>query len=59
MASTRAGGERSIAQVMPLLKLRHLGDRRFDYLVPADLTSRLVVGSVCLVSRSARGRFVP
>ena len=54
MASARTGGERSVAQVMPLLKLRHLGDRRFDYLVPADLTSQLVVGSVVSVPFGSR-----
>lgn len=35
-----------VAQVVPLLKVRHLGDRRFDYLVPGTLTNRVRVGSV-------------
>jgi hypothetical protein len=46
-----------LAQVVPLLKVRHLGDRRFDYLVPASLADRVRVGSVVGVPfgrRSAR-----
>jgi primosomal protein N' (replication factor Y) len=35
-----------VAQVVPLLKVRHLGDRLFDYLVPCALSGRVRVGSV-------------
>ncbi|MCL5736067.1 MAG: primosomal protein N' [Actinobacteria bacterium] len=34
------------AKLVPLLRLRHLGDRRFDYLVPPDLQDRVAVGSI-------------
>jgi primosomal protein N' (replication factor Y) len=47
-----------VAQVVPLLRIHHLGDRRFDYLVPEDLAGRVRVGSVVGVRfgvRSARG----
>jgi len=36
----------TVAQLVPLLRLRHLGDRRFDYLVPASMRERVHVGSV-------------
>ena len=36
-------------QLVPLLRLRHLGDRRFDYLVPPELADRIDVGSVVSV----------
>jgi primosomal protein N' (replication factor Y) (superfamily II helicase) len=42
MAETNA----QVAQLVPLLRLRHLGDRRFDYLVPPGLADRVRVGSV-------------
>ncbi|OFW60581.1 MAG: primosomal protein N' [Actinobacteria bacterium RBG_16_64_13] len=35
-----------MVQLVPLLRLRHLGDRVFDYLVPPELTDRIHVGSV-------------
>ncbi len=35
-----------VVRLVPLLKLRHLGDRRFDYLVPSDLSEGVQVGSV-------------
>lgn len=35
-----------VVQVVPLLKLRHLGDRRFDYLVPPELARQVGVGSI-------------
>lgn len=54
MAPTGATGERSIAQVVPLLKLRHLGNRRFDYLLPAHLTAPVTVGSVVSVPFGSR-----
>jgi primosomal protein N' (replication factor Y) (superfamily II helicase) len=37
------------AQVVPLLRLHHLGDRRFDYLVPADLAGTVGRGSIVTV----------
>ena len=43
-ASGDAGGR--VVQLVPLLKLRHLGDRRFDYLVPQDLADEVRLGSV-------------
>ncbi|MBN1629395.1 MAG: primosomal protein N' [Thermoleophilia bacterium] len=41
--------ESRIAQVVPLLRLHHLGDRRFDYLVPGELIDRVVRGSLVTV----------
>lgn len=38
-----------VVQVVPLLKLRHLGDRRFDYVVPPELAARVQRGSVVSV----------
>jgi primosomal protein N' (replication factor Y) len=35
-----------VVQLVPLLRLRHLGDRRFDYLVPPELEHRVHVGSI-------------
>ena len=35
-----------VARLVPLLKLRHLGDRVFDYIVPPGLVGRVGVGSV-------------
>jgi len=35
-----------MAEVVPLLRLRHLGDRRFDYLVPDELREHLRAGSL-------------
>jgi primosomal protein N' (replication factor Y) len=46
-----------VVQVVPLLKLSHLGDRRYDYRVPPTLSGRIVVGSVVTAPfgrRSAR-----
>ena len=45
-STTQSGG---IARVVPLLRLRHLGDRRFDYLVPPGLEDRVTLGSVVRV----------
>jgi len=42
-------GDTRVAQVVPLLRLRHLGDRRFDYLIPPDLLERVVRGSLVKV----------
>jgi primosomal protein N' (replication factor Y) len=47
-----------IAQVVPLLRVHRLGDRRFDYLIPEPLADRIKVGSVVGIpfgSRAARG----
>jgi primosomal protein N' (replication factor Y) len=44
-------------RLVPLLRLRHLGDRRFDYLVPPELEDRVVLGSIVRApfgSRSVR-----
>ncbi len=38
-----------IVQVVPLLRLQHLGDRSFDYAVPPELSARVAVGSVVAV----------
>ena len=38
-----------MVQVVPLLRLQHLGDRRFDYCVPPELAGRVDVGSVVSV----------
>lgn len=43
-------------RLVPLLRLRHLGDREFDYLVPPDLEGRVTVGS--LVKAPFGGRTV-
>jgi len=46
-----------IARVIVLLRLHHLGDRQFDYLIPEHLTAELSVGSVVTVpfgKRTAR-----
>lgn len=58
MEPEKPGSGVRVAQLVPLLKLRHLGDRRFDYLAPVDLASRLQVGSLVSVPfghRIARG----
>ncbi|MBN1321842.1 MAG: primosomal protein N' [Thermoleophilia bacterium] len=54
-----ASGERQkrVVQVVPLLKLRHLGDRRFDYLVPEDLVDEVRVGSVVRIPFGRRTVF--
>jgi primosomal protein N' len=47
-----------VAQVVPLLRVHHLGDRRFDYIVPEGLAGRVRIGSVVGVpfgSRDTRG----
>ena len=44
----------AVAQVVPLLKLRHLGDRRFDYLVPPEFFEALRVGSIVAVPFGSR-----
>ena len=44
-------------RLVPLLRLRHLGDRRFDYLVPPDLQDQVGLGSIVRApfgSRSVR-----
>ena len=38
-----------IARVVPLLRLHHLGDRRFDYLVPETLAGPVTRGSIVTV----------
>jgi len=38
-----------VVQVVPLLKLHHLGDCSFDYLVPPQLAERVGLGSVVAV----------
>jgi primosomal protein N' (replication factor Y) (superfamily II helicase) len=46
-----------IARVVVLLRLHHLGDRQFDYLIPEHLATALSVGSVVTVpfgKRTAR-----
>ena len=46
-----------VVQVVPLLKLSHLGDRVYDYRVPPGLSDKLVPGSVVTAPfghRSAR-----
>ena len=45
MTASEDAGAR-VVQLVPLLKLRHLGDRRFDYLVPGDLADEVRPGSV-------------
>jgi primosomal protein N' (replication factor Y) len=50
--------ESVIAQVVPLIRVHSLGDRRFDYLVPETMADRIGVGAVVGVhfgSRTARG----
>lgn len=44
-----SGTRRPVAQLVPLLKLRHLGDRVFDYAVPPELAERVTTGSVVTV----------
>ncbi len=49
---------RVVAAVVPLIRVRSLGDRRFDYVVPHELIDGVKVGSVVGVQfsgRSARG----
>ncbi len=41
--STQSGRK---VRVVPLLRLHHLGDRRFDYLVPPELQDRVGLGSI-------------
>ncbi len=46
-----------VVQLVPLLRLRHLGDRHFDYLVPSELEGELPVGTIVTApfgSRSVR-----
>ena len=49
MAAPIGEKDGGVAQVVPLLRLRHLGDRRFDYRVPPDLIDLVGVGSVVTV----------
>ncbi|MGI5939538.1 MAG: replication restart helicase PriA [Thermoleophilia bacterium] len=49
MTSTASGQCRSTVQVVPLLRLHHLGNRRFDYLVPDGLEGTVGPGSVVYV----------
>jgi len=51
-ASSGQGGR--VVQVVPLLRLHHLGDRRFDYLVPHTCTDEIGLGSVLQVPFGAR-----
>jgi primosomal protein N' (replication factor Y) len=53
MAVTREG-PLVVAQVVPLLRLRHLGDRRFDYLVPPGMRASLSIGSLATVPFGSR-----
>jgi len=39
-------GPGRVVQLVPLLRLRHLGDRRFDYLVPDESSADVFVGSI-------------
>ena len=39
-------GPGRVVQLVPLLRLRHLGDRRFDYLVPDESSHHVSVGSI-------------
>ena len=43
-----------IARVVPLLRLHHLGDRRFDYLIPETLADAVVRGSIVTVAFGKR-----
>ncbi len=54
MADAAGHGDRLTAQVVPLLRVRHLGDRRFDYLVPESLAGVTQIGSVVGVSFGSR-----
>jgi primosomal protein N' (replication factor Y) len=46
-ALTRQSGR--VVQVVPLLRVRQLGDRRFDYLVPPEFEERVRLGSLVSV----------
>ena len=57
MAPSAVEDSGRIARVIVLLRLHHLGDRQFDYLIPEHLTAELSVGSVVTVpfgKRTAR-----
>ncbi|HEY5528461.1 MAG TPA: primosomal protein N' [Thermoleophilia bacterium] len=43
-----------VVQLVPLLRLRHLGNRRFDYTVPAELAGEVSLGSVVSVPFGTR-----
>jgi primosomal protein N' (replication factor Y) len=43
-----------IARVVPLLRLHHLGDRRFDYLIPESLADAVSRGSIVTVAFGKR-----
>ena len=46
-----------VVQLVPLLRLRHLGDRHFDYLVPSELGGEIPIGTIVTApfgSRSVR-----
>lgn len=48
----------SVVRVVPLLRLHHLGDRTFDYLVPQELAKEVGPGSIVRIpfgARSVRG----
>jgi primosomal protein N' (replication factor Y) (superfamily II helicase) len=49
MAPISVEDRERIARTVVLLRLHHLGDRRFDYRVPTELADRVVVGSVVTV----------
>lgn len=42
-------GGRRVARVVPLLRLHHLGDRRFDYLIPETVGETIARGSIVTV----------
>ncbi len=57
MAPSAVEDSGRIARVVVLLRLHHLGDRQFDYLIPEHLADELSVGSVVTVpfgKRTAR-----
>ncbi len=57
MAPSRVEDSGRIARVVVLLRLHHLGDRQFDYVIPEHLADALSVGSVVTVpfgKRTAR-----
>ena len=54
MASSSTEHSGRIARVVPLLRLHHLGDRRFDYLIPESLADVVHRGSIVTVPFSKR-----
>jgi primosomal protein N' (replication factor Y) len=49
VAPSSADHSGRIARVVPLLRLHHLGDRRFDYLVPESLAPAVARGAIVTV----------